>query len=323
MGNELTRQLLEKKYTVTVLDRFKKDIPYVKSIKADITNKNEVHDILKDENFDLVFHLASLPGDTGNPKQMIDVNVLGLMNILEWVRTIQVKKFVLTSSISALEWYPGTKFVEPKYIPVDEEHPANPKDMYSTTKRMQELLTKTYFHEFHVPISILRLVAVIGPGGKGGGRSWYEFARMLKQDKKVQIPHFNENEICHYVDVRDVARMHIVLGEHQDALGEIFNCCAKKASSGADFKKIIHKISPNKEIEFGYPWSMAQGHEIQFSMEKAKKILGFEPKYSLEDSILNIYEWAQDFNFSCDSVNQNKEAYEAGIVSSKKTLLED
>jgi len=163
--------------------------------------------------------------------------------------------------------------------------------MYSTTKRMQELLAVTYYHEFDVPTTILRLTAVVGPGGKGGGRGWREFARMLNEGKKVQIPHFSPAELCHYVDLRDVARMHIAVAEHPRAVGEVFNCCAAQPTRGTEFIDIVQRVSPGVEVECGFAWSMAQGGELSFDMSKARKLLGYEPSYSLADAVQSIKDW--------------------------------
>ena len=82
----------------------------------------------------------------------------------------------------------------------------------------------TFYHEYGLTVTALRLTAVVGPGGQGGGRSWRTFAEMLDEGKQVQIPFFTMEEESHFVDIRDVARMQITVGEHPNAVGEIFNC---------------------------------------------------------------------------------------------------
>ena len=77
----------------------------------------------------------------------------------------------------------------------------------------------TFYHQYGLPVTALRLTAVVGPGGRGGGRGWLEFAEMLAAGESVQIPHFSMAELCHYVDLRDTARMHIAAGEHPNAPG--------------------------------------------------------------------------------------------------------
>jgi UDP-glucose 4-epimerase len=292
VGRELVRQLAQRGDEVYVFGR--SDQPENMPgawLTGDITRPDTIQAALGSRQFDVIHHVASLPGDTGDPTQMVTVNLLGLTQMLVYASETQVERFVLSSSISAYEWYPATKFNPPDYMPVDEEHPTRPRDMYASTKWMQEILAMTFFHQYRLPVTVLRLTAVVGPGGRGGGRSWHEFAEMLQAGERVQIPHFSREELCHYVDLRDVARMHIAAGEHPAAIGQIFNCCGLAPTRGSEFAAILERLVPGIEVETGFPWSMAQGGEISFDMSKAKKLLGFEPKYTLEDSIRNIKAW--------------------------------
>lgn len=311
VGREVVRQLLESGKDVTALGRTVPDykIPF---IKADFTDSAAVEKALAGSAFDCVMHIASLPGDTGDPQQMVQVNVNGCQNLLEYSRKTKVKRFVLASSISAYEWYPATKFNPPDYMPVDEKHPCRPKDMYATTKRMQELLAMTYYHQYKVPVTILRLTAVVGPRGRGGGRGWREFAEKLAEGKKVQIPHFSAKELCHYVDIRDVAKMHIAAAEHAKAVGQIFNCCGPGPTRGSEFSDIVKNLVPGIQVDYGFPWSMAQGGEVSFDMSKARKIIGFEPVYTLADSIKNIKEWIDAGGLTEDTSAADKE-YGTGV----------
>ena len=219
VGSELVHQLCQRRDDVCIFDRVAGEDDSVESIQGDFTDVDSLNKALEGRTFDVIYHVASLPGDTGDPYEMMDVNVTGLLHVLEWAKAHPVKRFVVTGSLSALEWYPGTKFNPPLYMPVDEEHPARPKDMYASTKRMQELLALTYYHEFKVPTTVIRLTAVVGPAGKGGGRGYREMAKMLKEGKTIQIPHFSAEEMCQYVDIRDVARMQIAFSEHPKAVG--------------------------------------------------------------------------------------------------------
>ncbi len=292
VGRELCRQLLARGNEVVGLGRSSSiPEPKLKWIPADITQRAELESRLSGQQFDVIFHVASLPGDTGNPVQMAQVNLLGLTHLLEYARHTGTQRFVLTSSISAYEWCPATRFNPPNFLPVDENHPARPKDMYSSTKLMQEILAMTFFHQYGLPAVALRVTAVVGPGGRGGGRGWREFAEQLRAGKSVQIPHFSLDEVCHYVDLRDVARMHLAAADHPKAPGEIFNCCGPASVSGHQFVEIIQRHFPGLKVETGFPWSMAQGGQIAFDMSKAKRLLDFEPVFSLEDSIVAIKNW--------------------------------
>lgn len=293
VGTEVVKQLLDLGLDVTGLDMVKPayDIPW---IDVDFTDKAALDNAMEGKKFDVIMHVASLPGDTGDPYQMMRVNVWGTLNLLELARKWEVQRFAQVSSISAYEWYPATKFNKPDYMPVDENHHCRPKDMYSTSKRMQELLCLTYFWEYKVPTVAIRLTAVVGAHAKGGGRGWRVFAEQLAEGKKVEIPHFSAQELCHYVDVRDVARMLIAVSENDKAIGEFFNCCGPHAVRGADIANVLRSMVPGIDIAYGFPWSMAQGDEIEFSMEKAKKLIGFEPMFTMEDSLRYIKQWIDE-----------------------------
>jgi len=247
---------------------------------------------------------------------MIQVNVDGCQNILEYAREVQVSRFVLASSISAYEWYPATEFSPPERMPVDEDHPCRPRDTYSTSKRMQELLALTYYHQYSLPVAALRLTAVVGPRGRGGGRGWLEFARQLAQGERVQVPHFSAEELCHYVDIRDVARMHIAAASHPGAVGQIFNCCGPSPTRGAEFVEVIKRLDPDIGVDFGFPWSMAQGGEIAFDMSKARELLGFEPLHTLAASIHSIRDWIDAGGLEEEQATD--ESYGAGVGESEQ-----
>ena len=298
VGREVVRQVLADDGHVTAMGRHKPDLD-VEFISADIRDRHAVAEALKDKKYDYILHIASLPIDTGDPYNMVDTNVYGCLNLLEAARRIKPKKFVFASSISAYEWFPATKFNPPDYLPVDEDHPCRPKDMYSATKRMQELLVRTYYWQYKVPAVGLRVTAVIGPDGRGGGQGWREIAEQLSRGEQVQIPHMSADEKCHYIDIRDVAGLFIAAAKSGDASsGEIFNCCGPKAVTGAEFARAVNKYYPDIVVEFGFPWSMAQGGEIEFSMKKAEDMLGFKPKHCLDDSIRHLKDWIDEGNLS-------------------------
>ncbi len=291
VGREVIRQLIEAGEDVLAVDLRDPGIAGITYYPVDITDLAALKRTFENVEIDYILHVASLPGDTGNPRQMVDINVCGCTDMLELARIKQVKRIVVVSSISAYEWYPEVKFCAPDYLPVDEKHPLRPQDMYSSTKQMQEILVRTFYCEYGVPACAIRLAAVVGPNGQGGGRGWRQIAESLAEGKNVQIPHFSLEERCHYVDVRDVARMLLHCCKSDAADGEIFNCCAPHSVTGQELAEIIRKYYPGIEVETGFAWSMAQGGKIAFSMNKARELMGYEPRYDMDASIANIKSW--------------------------------
>ena len=100
--------------------------------------------------------------------------------------------------------------------------------------------------------------------------------------------------------------MHIVAGTHPGAVGEIFNCCGPKATSGKEFAQAVKDIIPQAKVKFGYPWSMAQGGEVEFDMGKMEKLLGYKPQYTISDSLRNIFDWISKSGLenTCDTKSE-------------------
>jgi nucleoside-diphosphate-sugar epimerase len=301
VGSELCRQLTERGDHITVLSVGAAPSGFANEwLEADIRDAASLRLALGERRFDVIFHVASHANDYGDPLDMVMTNIVGLTNMLIYARDTGVARFVLTSSASAHGWYPGAQFHPADYLPVDELHPVRPQDMYSSTKQMQETLALTFYHQYAVPVTVLRLTVVAGPAGSGGGKAWRAFAEALAEGKRVQIFHFSPEEICHYVDVRDVARLHITVAEHPAAVGQIFNCCGPAQTQGAEFAAIVQRLVPGIEVEYGFPWSLAQGGAIHFSMAKAKDLLGFEPKYTFEQTLMSIKGWVDSGGLQVD-----------------------
>ena len=109
VGRELVRQLAERGDDVHVLVRTNRlaNMPGV-WLKGDITRQETIQTVLGAHNFDRIYHLASLPRDTGNPIQMVTTNLLGLTHMLVYARDAQVQRFVLASTMGVYEWRPAT-----------------------------------------------------------------------------------------------------------------------------------------------------------------------------------------------------------------------
>ena len=287
VGRTLVEQLIARGEKVTVISR-RPPPSDAEWLALDITDAEALARALNGRQFDAMHHTASLPGDTGNPEEMMRVNVAGLQTLLEFARYSPSSRFVLTSSISAHGWYPPTPYLEPLALPVGEDHPCWPRDMYCLTKRMQEELALTYFHQFGVPVVILRLPSVMGPNASGGSQAWGDFARQARAGGRVPVPMHSAEEINHYVDVRDVATAHILAATVPQAVGEIFNIAGPKEISGRELAEVIRQLIPASETYYADGWTSAQGHQLYFDIDKAERILGYHPRYGVADSLRDM-----------------------------------
>ena len=113
-----------------VLDKInesvEKEIPY---FNLNISDNEKITNILKKNKVKAVFHLAgfkSVKESINNPTKYYDNNVKGTLNLLKALETAHVKKIIFSSSASV--------YGDPIYLPIDEEHPLNPKNPYAESK---------------------------------------------------------------------------------------------------------------------------------------------------------------------------------------------
>ena len=294
VGSVMSDTLINEGYSVTGLDARPANRDDIDFIQADITKPADLFEKLEGKKFDWIFHLASLPSDTGDIEQMFSVNAAGTLNLLNWARLNKPEMMVMASSMSAYGWYPPTKFDPPLYMPVDEKHVCRTKDMYSSTKLIQEVLATTFYHQFGLNIAIIRLVGVIGPRGGGGGSGYLDMARQMKEGTKIKIPLYYEDDINHFVDIRDVARQFIATAKCDKSAGEIFVCCGPSPVTRNEYEALINDIVPGAKVEYGYPGDNIQKRRLVFTCEKAKRIIGFEPLYDMRASLQSIKDWADE-----------------------------
>ena len=107
---------------------------------------------------DVVFHLGALVGipySYESPRQYVDANVLGTLNVLEAVRTAEVGRLVHTSTSEVY----GT----PIYTPIDEKHQLQGQSPYAATKIGADKLAESYWRTFSLPVATLRPFNTFGP----------------------------------------------------------------------------------------------------------------------------------------------------------------
>ena len=124
-----------------------------------IEDRNELPQLFKTQNFDVVCNLAAQAGvrySLENPETYIDANVVGYLNILECCRNYNIKHLVYASSSSV--------YGMNKKIPFEtSDNVDNPISLYAATKKSNELMAYTYSHLFKFATTGLRFFTVYGP----------------------------------------------------------------------------------------------------------------------------------------------------------------
>jgi nucleoside-diphosphate-sugar epimerase len=266
VGRYCVEDLMAHGYDVTSIDAARSDNPAVRFSQADLTDFGQAFAALSgiDERVakvDGVVHLAAIPAPGLAPNQVIfETNIISTYNVFEATRQLGIKNIVWASSETVL----GLPFqTPPPYVPVDEEYPGRPETAYALSKHLSEEIARQFCRwDPDLKMIGLRFSNVMEPHD-------YERFGSFQDDARKR----NWN-LWAYIDVRDAAQA-IRLSLKADLKGAhvfvIANSDSVMERSNEDLLKEVYPDVPVKR-KFG-------SHETLLAIEKARKILGYEPKF--------------------------------------------
>jgi len=258
-------------------------------IRGDIRHKGRFLKILKENKPDAVILLAALPIATASniySEDAFGINLNGTVNVLESIREVpSIKRFIYASSSMVYGNF--------QYSPADENHPTNPIEVYGGTKLAGEILTKAFGKRFNIPYTIIRPSAVYGPTDVNRRVSQIFIENALKN--KPLILEDGGNSKLDFSYVEDVAHGFILALKSDKAMNETFNITNGNSRSIKEFAQILQKHIPNIKIE-EKPSKELRPKRGTLSIEKAKKLLNFNPKYNIEDGIPKYIDFFKENN---------------------------
>ena len=175
-----------KQYRLERIKELNKDFTF---IKTDISDKDAIDSLFRNNKFDIVVNLAAQAGvrySIDNPDVYIRSNILGFYNLLEAIRNNPVEHFIYASSSSV---YGGnTK------VPFSTQDKVDtPVSLYAATKKTDELLAHTYTHLYGMKTTGLRFFTVYGPCGRPD-MAYFSFTEKLLNNEKIRIFNYGKCE---------------------------------------------------------------------------------------------------------------------------------
>ena len=252
--------------------------------KLDIENKNRLANFFIDYGpFDAVLNLAARAGvrySIANPHIYLSTNAEGSLNLLECMRENGCQKFVLASTSSL---YAGQKMPFTEDLAVNE--PISP---YAASKKAGEVMAYSYHRLYKIDVSIVRYFTVIGPAGRPD-MSPYRFIKWIAEGETIQMfGDGSQSRDFTYVD--DIA--HGTINAIQNVGYEIINLGGGR--NPVSLTSVIEKLEAliGKKAKIDYqPFHIADLMETWADIDKAKNILGWEPKVSLNEGLENSVSW--------------------------------
>ena len=271
-GKTCVRDLQEHGYDVVCVDLVRPINEGVRFSRVDLTDFGQTIAALCaiDERVNKVtgiVHLAAIPAPGLAPNHVtFGTNMLSTYNVFEAARQVGIKNIVWASSETVL----GLPFATPPpYVPVDEEYPGRPESAYSLSKLLGEEMAKQFCRwDPELKIIGLRLSNVMDPTDYAGFPSFQDDAAKRKWN------------LWGYIDARDAAQAFRLALESNLKGAEVFIIANADTVMNRSNEELLG------ELYAGVPRKRGFGpNETLLSIEKARRVLGYEPRYSWRASI--------------------------------------
>ena len=299
IGSNLVRALLEKEYRVVGVDNFDDtynpqfkeehialflDNPNFVLHRVDIRDLSALKAVFEAERPSCVVHLAA-KADTRdavqNPRLYLSVNIDGTLNILELCKEHAVSNLVIASSSSVYGNSPNVPWRE-------DENADRPLSPYGATKRAVEHLAHTYHHNFGMNIICLRYFNVYGENNRPSMVPYVWTEKLLK-DEEIEISGDGSRK-RDYTYIGDIVGGTILAMEKP--LGfEVINLGNHTPASLNELLAVFEKVMGTKAKVKSRPSHGASVEVTYADVSKAKELLGWEPRTSLEEGITRLVAW--------------------------------
>ncbi|MFH1391989.1 MAG: SDR family NAD(P)-dependent oxidoreductase [Candidatus Diapherotrites archaeon] len=251
-------------------------------VRGDINDKKAVS-FLKGKGITHVVHLAAKTGvrdSVLHPREYIETNIIGTQNILDFAVAENVSSIVLASTSS----------VYGKNIPpFDESMPTTtPLSPYAATKIGMESLAYSYNNLSGLPINILRFFTVYGPKGRTD-MAVYKFTKLINDGKPITV--FGDGSAKRDFTYVDDIVEGIISAMKLKAGFNVFNLGYSKKITINEVILLIEKNLGKKAIVKHVGFHAEDALETLADITKAKKVLGYSPKTSVDDGIRFFVDW--------------------------------
>ncbi|RUO79899.1 protein CapI [Idiomarina tyrosinivorans] len=259
-------------------------------IKADISDPQLYSDTLAQQAFSTVFHLAAQAGvrySLENPHAYVQSNLVGFVNILEWLRQHPPQHFIYASSSSV--------YGNNKQAPFTTDQKVDsPVSLYGATKKSNEVMAHSYSHLFNIPATGLRFFTVYGPLGRPDMAPIKFASRIMRGDKIDVYNHGNLARDFTYVD--DIVEGMVRLidkapNTENGAPHRVFNIGRGQPVQLLDFIKCLEQALGREADKQYLPMQEGDVERTWADTKSLEQVTGFTPQVSLEQGIARFAEW--------------------------------
>ena len=257
----------------------------IEIMQGDLRDNEAVRNAVR--GMDTVFHLGALiaiPYSYVNPREVIDVNIMGTLNVLMAARDFGTRRVVHTSTSEVY----GTA----QYVPIDEKHPLQGQSPYSASKIGADRIAESFYRSFETPVVTLRPFNTFGPGQSMRAVIPTIIVQALTRDE-VKLGSLEPSR--DFTFAKDTANGFVKVAEAEGVLGEEINLGNDNTIRIGDLAEKIFKIIGKTPKIVADPQRVRPGKsevmKLWASNEKAKHMIGWEPRISLDEGLRDTIEW--------------------------------
>ena len=261
----------------------------IEVVMGDLRDSETIGGVMK--NVDIVFHLAALiaiPYSYIHPREVVETNIIGTLNILNAAKEYKPEKIVHTSTSEVY----GTA----QYVPIDEKHPLQGQSPYSASKIGADKLAESFYRSYDLPITTVRPFNTYGPRQSARAVIPTIITQALAQNE-VFLGSLRPTRDFSYVE--DIVDGFIKASESESCVGEIINMGSSSEISIKDLaEKIISLIGKKVRIVSDPKRIRPPKSEVEKLIadnSKAKELLDWKPKVSLDEGLRRTIEWFSQF----------------------------
>jgi len=289
IGSHLVDRLVDDGHEVLVIDdlsngrlaNLERSLQGTTFLERDISipfNEDEFSDIAAD----VIYHLACFPRSQSfaNPTRDVEVNVNGMVNVLELARRSMAR--VIFSSNSGI--------YDTSRIPIDEEAEDTPKTPYDLNKLTAERYLRLYHEAYGVEYAIFRFATVYGPRQRTSP-DWkpvvIEFIDKLSKGQAPTI-YWDGDQTRDFINVKDIVRALVLAIDSEGAAGETMILgSGVETSINTLYEAVCNQLGVDVEPKRG-PKTRGDIRRMRYDCTKARNILGWKPEVTIDQGVSEL-----------------------------------
>ena len=264
--------------------------------QIDITNFENLKNCFSLEKPNIVIHLAAQAGvrySLENPSSYVYNNVVGTFNILELCKNIEIEKLIFASSSSVYGNLNKQKFKE-------DDRVDNPLNLYSASKKSNELMAYSYSNLYKMYIVGLRFFTVYGPWGRPD-MAYFKFTKNIMNNLPIEVYGHGKmyRDFTYIDDIVDGIKKIILIKNYKlfskNNFFEILNLGNDNPVELNYFISTIEKAIGKKAKKVFLDIQLGDMKRTSANLEKAKFKINYSPKTQIEDGISMFVEWYKNY----------------------------